>query len=89
MPPRPAESEVQRGPERAVYLDEDTYYDLRDMADELDDFLDKSDSADTSTDTDRVSSLVERTAGILREVMWKYEDSQQVATSEAEDAGGE
>ena len=63
--------------ERSVLVDEATYYDLRDLSGEIDDALDgPMQSPDGASEV--VADLLERAAGILRELVWKYEESQSV-----------
>ena len=60
--------------ERSVLVDEDTYYDLRSLSEEIEDGLD-----DLQSDVPETAFLLmERAAGILRELVWKYEESQSV-----------
>lgn len=60
--------------ERNVLIDESTYYDLRDLSDEIEDELDVPQQENTEGEV----ALLERAAGILRELVWKYEESQSV-----------
>ena len=60
--------------ERNVLVDEDTYYDLRNLSEEIEDGLDDLESKVPEA----AFLLLERAAGIFRELVWKYEESQSV-----------
>ena len=63
-------------PERNVRIDEDTYYDLRSLGEEIEDGLEELQS---SSEVDEATLLLmERAAGLFRELVWKYEESQSV-----------
>ena len=75
-------------PERNVLVDENTYYDLRDLTEEIEDLLDVGELADTETSVVEMESakgLLERASGILRELTWKYEESQSVEANSQDD----
>ena len=67
--------------ERNVLVDEDTYYDLRNLSEEIEDGLDDLESKVPEA----AFLLMERTAGILRELVWKYEESIQSFEANSQD----
>ena len=73
--------ETMTNPERNVRIDEDTYYDLRSLGEEIEDGLEEFQSeVDEAT-----FLLMERAAGLFRELVWKYEESQSVEANSPED----
>ena len=67
------------GSQRSVILDEDTYYDLRDLAEEIEDQRDVLESDQNAENgvlyLEQSMVLLERAGDILQELMWRYEES--------------